>query len=44
VTTTTAEEGGFVMRLISIIYNKQLAEIGGHFGTVHTLAYSPDGM
>ena len=28
---------------MSIVYNEDLAEITGHFGTVHTLAFSPDG-
>jgi WD40 repeat protein len=28
----------------SIIYNETLGEITGHFGTVHTLAFSPDGF
>lgn len=44
VTTTLAKEGGFEIRLMSIIYNEQLGEIAGHFGTVHTLAFSPDGF
>jgi translation initiation factor 3 subunit I len=43
VTTTTAKEGGFGISLMSIIYNESLAEITGHFGTVHTVAFSPDG-
>ena len=44
VTTTQAKEGGFEIRLMSIIFNQTLAEIAGHFGTVHTLAFSPDGF
>ena len=44
VTTTLAKEGGFEIKLMSIIFNQQLAEISGHFGTVHTLAWSPDGF
>ena len=43
VTTTQAKEGGFTIQLQSIIYNESLAEITGHFGTVHSLAFSPDG-
>ena len=44
VTTSKASEGGFEIRLMNIIYNQSLAEILGHFGTVHTLAISPDGI
>lgn len=44
VTTTKATEGGFEIKLMNIIYNTSLAEILGHFGTVHTLAFSPDGI
>ena len=44
VTTTKATEGGFEIRLMNIIHNQSLAEILGHFGTVHTLAWSPDGI
>lgn len=44
VTTTKATEGGFEIKLMNIIYNQSLAEILGHFGTVHTLAFSPDGI
>jgi translation initiation factor 3 subunit I len=43
VTTTKADEGGFAIKLMSIIFNKELAEITGHFGTVNSLCYSPDG-
>mmetsp|Transcript_48923 Transcript_48923/g.36008 ORF Transcript_48923/g.36008 Transcript_48923/m.36008 type:complete len:163 (+) Transcript_48923:521-1009(+) len=43
VTVTGEKEGGFSIRLMSIIYGEQLAEITGHFGTVHSIAYSPDG-
>ena len=28
----------------SIIFNQQLAEITGHFGTVHSVDFSPDGL
>jgi WD40 repeat protein len=44
VTTTLTTEGGFAIKLMSIIHNEHLADITGHFGTVHTLAYSPDGF
>ena len=43
VTQTTAQEGGFGIKLMSIIFEEQLAEITGHFGTVHAIAFSPDG-
>jgi len=43
VTTTTAEAGGFEMKLFSIFYNEKLAEIHGHFGPVHSIDFSPDG-
>lgn len=44
VTNTKDSEGGFQIKLMNIIYNTQLAEILGHFGTVHTVAFSPDGV
>mgnify|MGYP003343367780 CR=1 FL=1 len=44
VTTTQATEGGFTIKLMSIIFNESLADINGHFGTVHSLAFSPDGF
>lgn len=44
VTTTGAEKGGFEMNLFNIIYNEKLAGIKGHFGTVHTVAFHPDGQ
>ena len=44
VTTTQATEGGFSIKLMSMIFNQNLADITGHFGTVHTLAFSPDGF
>ena len=43
VTTTAAQKGGFEMKMYNIIHNELLATIKGHFGTVHTVAYSPDG-
>lgn len=43
VTQTMAQEGGFAIKLMSIIFEEQLAEITGHFGTVHAIAFSPDG-
>jgi len=44
VTTTAQTKGGFEMKLFNIIYNDMLASIKGHFGTVHTVAFNPDGM
>lgn len=44
VTTTGAGSGGFDMKLYNIIYNEMLASIKGHFGTVHSVAFHPDGM
>lgn len=44
VTTTGASAGGFEIKLYNIIYNESLANIKGHFGTVHSVAFHPDGM
>jgi len=44
VTTSGADKGGFEMKLFNIIYNNQLASVRGHFGTVHTIAFHPDGL
>jgi translation initiation factor 3 subunit I len=43
VTTTSADQGGFEMKMFSIIFNQKLAEIHGHFGPVHCTNFSPDG-
>ena len=43
-TTTGAQKGGFEMKLYNIIHNENLATIKGHFGTVHSVAFHPDGM
>ena len=43
VTTTGQIAGGFEMKLMSIIYGDKLATIGGHFGPVHSVSFSPDG-
>jgi translation initiation factor 3 subunit I len=43
VTTTTADAGGFEMKMFSIIFNNKLSEIHGHFGPVHSTSFSPDG-
>jgi len=44
VTTTGQQKGGFEMKLFNIIYNDELARIAGHFGTVHSIAFHPDGQ
>ena len=44
VALTGSEEGGFEIKLYSIIFQKMLAEIHGHFGTVNTVDFSPDGL
>lgn len=44
VALTDEGAGGFEIRLQSIIFSEQLAEIHGHFGPVHTLDFSPDGF
>ena len=44
VTTTAQQKGGFEIKLFNLIYNEQLATIKGHFGTVHSVAFHPDGM
>ena len=44
VALTDQGAGGFEIRLFSIIFNEQLAEIHGHFGTVNTVTFSPDGF
>jgi len=43
VTTTGQIAGGFDMKLMSVIYGDKLATIGGHFGPVHSVSFSPDG-
>lgn len=43
VTTTAASEGGFDMKLFSVIFKDLLAEIGGHFGPIHCINFSQDG-
>jgi len=41
--TTTRKKGGFEIRLVNYVTNEELAEIKGHFGPVHSLAWAPDG-
>lgn len=44
VTTTGQAAGGFEIQLYNIMYSEFLASIKGHFGTVHTVCWHPDGM
>jgi translation initiation factor 3 subunit I len=44
VTTTGAQKGGFEMKLFNIINNERLGTVKGHFGTVHSVAFHPDGI
>ena len=30
--------------MFNVIFNEKLAEIGGHFGPVHCVSFSPDGF
>lgn len=41
--TTSRKKGGFEIKLVNYITSEELAEIKGHFGPVHSLAFSPDG-
>ena len=41
--TTTRKKGGFEIKLVNYITSEELAEIKGHFGPVHSLAFTPDG-
>lgn len=43
VTTTYVSEGGFEMKMWSVIFGDKLSEIHGHFGPVHSIEFSPDG-
>ena len=31
------------MKMFSVIFGDKLAEVGGHFGPVHSIDFSPDG-
>ena len=44
VAMTDGAAGGFEMRLNSIIFSEQLAEVHGHFGPVNSIDFSPDGF
>jgi len=44
VALTDEGAGGFEIRLQSVIFSENLANITGHFGPVHSLDFSPDGF
>lgn len=44
VALTGSDAGGFELKMFSIIFNEQLAEIHGHFGPVNSVEWSPDGF
>ena len=41
--TQLAGKGGFEIRLWNFITGQEIGEISGHFGTVHSLVWTPDG-
>ena len=41
--TTTGKKGGFEIKLVNYVTSEELAEVKGHFGPVHSLAFNPDG-
>jgi translation initiation factor 3 subunit I len=41
--TITGKKGGFEIKLVNYVTSEELAEIKGHFGPVHSLAFNPDG-
>lgn len=43
VTTTDARSGHFEVDFFHSVYSEKLASVKGHFGPVHTVAFSPDG-
>jgi translation initiation factor 3 subunit I len=43
VTTTRVDSAQFRTRFFHLIYEEEMGNIGGHFGPVNALAYSPDG-
>ena len=43
VTTTRVDAAQFSVRLFHKVYGDEIAKIKGHFGPIHSLAYSPDG-
>jgi len=43
VTTTAAAQGRFQVSFFDHCFDDELGSVGGHFGPVNTLAYSPDG-
>jgi hypothetical protein len=43
VTTTAGSAGKFEVRFYHQIFENELGRVQGHFGPVHTCAFSPDG-
>jgi translation initiation factor 3 subunit I len=43
VTTTRLDEGKFQTRFYHMVTGKELGRVKGHFGTMNTLAFNPDG-
>ena len=44
VTQTSKKAGGFEMKLFNFITQEEIAILTGHFGPVHYVSFSPDGM
>ncbi len=43
VTTTSTRVGAFQTRFFHTVYQEEIGDVKGHFGPIHTLAFSPDG-
>ncbi len=43
VTTTASGAGKFETRFYNMVMENEFGRVKGHFGPVHTLAFSPDG-
>lgn len=43
VTTTSSKQGKFEITFYDHCFDDELGSIGGHFGPVNTLTFSPDG-
>lgn len=42
-TTTSTRVGHFQTRFFHTYYQDEIGSVKGHFGPIHTLAFSPDG-